>query len=53
MVAPSGKAVDMPVGEGFVGMVDREHFDPWLRARAEEAGADLREAAYDTHHPAG
>ena len=47
MVAPSGKAVDMPVGEGFVGMVDRQHFDPWLRTRAEEAGADLREAAYD------
>ncbi|TXN41997.1 geranylgeranyl diphosphate reductase [Methylobacterium sp. WL7] len=47
MVAPSGKAVDMPVGEGFVGMVDRQHFDPWLRSRAEEAGADLREAAYD------
>ncbi|MDF2598773.1 MAG: geranylgeranyl diphosphate reductase [Methylobacterium brachiatum] len=47
MVAPSGKAVDMPVGEGFVGMVDRQHFDPWLRARAEQAGADLREAAYE------
>ncbi|EIZ85866.1 geranylgeranyl reductase [Methylobacterium sp. GXF4] len=47
MVAPSGKAVDMPVGEGFVGMVDRQHFDPWLRARAQQAGADLREAAYD------
>ncbi len=48
MVAPSGKAVDMPVGEGFVGMVDREQFDPWLRARAEQAGADLREAAFET-----
>ncbi|MDP4003789.1 geranylgeranyl diphosphate reductase [Methylobacterium sp. NEAU K] len=47
MIAPSGKAVDMPVGEGFVGMVDRAQFDPWLRARAEEAGADLREAAYE------
>ena len=47
MVAPSGKTVDMPVGEGFVGMVDREQFDPWLRARAQEAGADRREAAYE------
>jgi geranylgeranyl reductase len=47
MVAPSGKTVDMPVGEGFVGMVDREHFDPWLRARAAEAGADLRAAAFE------
>ena len=47
MIAPSGKAVDMPVGEGFVGMVDREHFDPWLRARAEEAGAELRAATFE------
>ena len=47
MIAPSGKHVDMPVGEGFVGMVDREHFDPWLRERARLAGADLREAAYE------
>ena len=27
MVAPSNKAVDMPVGDGFVGLVDREVFD--------------------------
>jgi len=26
--------------EGFVGMVDREHFDEWLRNRAAEVGAD-------------
>ncbi|MGC5780136.1 geranylgeranyl diphosphate reductase [Methylobacterium sp. NFXW15] len=47
MIAPSGKEVDMPVGEGFVGMVDRKDFDPWLRERAASAGADLREAAFD------
>lgn len=46
MVAPSGKSVDMPVGEGFVGMVDREHFDPWLRARAAEAGAQRRDGLF-------
>jgi len=46
MVAPSGKTVDMPVGEGFVGMVDRADFDPWLRARAVEAGAVLRAASF-------
>ncbi|GJD56679.1 geranylgeranyl diphosphate reductase [Methylobacterium dankookense] len=46
MVAPSGKAVDMPVGEGFVGMVDREQFDPWLRARAAEAGAQRRDGLF-------
>jgi geranylgeranyl reductase len=27
------------VGNGFVGMVDREHFDEWLRERAQQAGA--------------
>jgi geranylgeranyl reductase len=29
----------MPVGDGFVGMVDRDEFDEWLRARAASAGA--------------
>src|SRR5690349_25178798 len=31
IVAPSARGVDMPVGEGFVGMVDRQVFDEWLR----------------------
>jgi len=39
MVAPSGRQVDMPIDGGFVGMVDREHFDEWLRARAALLGA--------------
>lgn len=39
MVSPKGKKVDIPVGQGFVGMVDREVFDEWLRARAAKAGA--------------
>ena len=39
MVAPSDATVDMDIG-GFVGMVDRGTFDPWLRQRAAEAGAD-------------
>ncbi|MEQ7874377.1 geranylgeranyl diphosphate reductase [Sphingomonas sp. ASV193] len=48
MVAPSNRAVDMPVGEiGFVGMVDREHFDEWLRARAALAGAERRSGTFD------
>lgn len=47
MIAPSEKRVDMPVGEGFVGMVEREHFDPWLRNRAALAGADLRPASFE------
>jgi geranylgeranyl reductase len=39
MIAPSGKSVDMPIDSGFVGMVDRDRFDPWLRDRAAAAGA--------------
>jgi geranylgeranyl diphosphate/geranylgeranyl-bacteriochlorophyllide a reductase len=48
MIAPSAKTVDMPVGEGgYVGMVDREHFDEWLRARAGLAGAERRTGTYE------
>lgn len=39
MVAPSDTSVDMPIDDGYVGMVDREHFDEWLRVRAADAGA--------------
>ena len=40
MIAPSGRHVDIPIENGFVGMVDRKDFDPFLRARAVEAGAE-------------
>ena len=40
MVAPSDTSVDMEIG-GFVGMVDRGTFDPWLRQRAAASGAEL------------
>ncbi|MBO6551258.1 MAG: geranylgeranyl diphosphate reductase [Roseitalea sp.] len=41
IIAPSGKSVDMTIGNiGYVGMVDRDKFDPWLRERARQAGAD-------------
>ncbi|MFC3692386.1 geranylgeranyl diphosphate reductase [Chenggangzhangella methanolivorans] len=39
VIAPSGRGVDMPIDDGFVGMVDREVFDEWLRDRASRAGA--------------
>jgi len=39
MVSPTDRRVDIPIEGGFVGMVDREHFDEWLRVRAAEAGA--------------
>lgn len=42
MVSPSDKQVDMPIDGGFVGMVDRETFDEWLRVRAARAGAERR-----------
>ncbi len=39
MISPTGRSVDIPIENGFVGMVDRKDFDPFLRARAEAAGA--------------
>ncbi|MFA8386072.1 MAG: geranylgeranyl diphosphate reductase [Pelagibaca sp.] len=39
MISPTGRHVDIPIENGFVGMVDRKYFDPFLRARAEAAGA--------------
>ncbi len=39
IIAPSNKKVIMPVGDGYVGMVDRDTFDEWLRNRAADAGA--------------
>jgi geranylgeranyl diphosphate/geranylgeranyl-bacteriochlorophyllide a reductase len=40
MISPTGRAVDIPIENGFVGMVDREHFDEFLRARAAQHGAE-------------
>lgn len=39
IIAPSNTTVTMPVGDGFVGMVDRDRFDEWLRTRAQQNGA--------------
>jgi len=39
VISPRARKVDIPVGQGFVGMVDRDVFDEWLRARAQQAGA--------------
>ena len=46
MIAPSNKTVDMPIDGGFVGMVDREEFDEWLRQRAADAGAVRRAGVF-------
>lgn len=46
MVAPSHLSVDMPIDGGFVGMIDRDVFDEWLRRRAEETGAVRRTGTF-------
>jgi geranylgeranyl reductase len=47
MVAPSGREVDMPIDGGFVGMVDRDVFDEWLRERAAREGAERRSGTFE------
>jgi geranylgeranyl diphosphate/geranylgeranyl-bacteriochlorophyllide a reductase len=46
MVAPSSKGVDMPIADGFVGMVDRAYFDEWLRVRAASSGAERQTGTF-------
>lgn len=46
MFSPSARAVDMPIDGGFVGMVDREQFDEWLRERAVAHGAERRNGTF-------
>ena len=48
IVSPSAREAAMPVTEGgFVGMVDREHFDEWLRNRAALLGAVRRAGTFE------
>ena len=47
VISPSARWVDMPIEGGFVGMVDRERFDEWLRARAAAAGAVRRTGTFE------
>lgn len=47
MISPKGTEVDMPIAGGFVGMVDREDFDEWLRQRAVAAGAVRRTGVFE------
>ncbi len=50
IVSPAERTSDMPItssGEdGYVGMVDREAFDEWLRERAAANGAERRTGSY-------
>ncbi|MEO0995645.1 MAG: geranylgeranyl reductase family protein, partial [Pseudomonadota bacterium] len=47
MISPTAHHVDIPIENGYVGMVDREHFDEFLRTRAEEAGADRATGTFE------
>src|SRR5579871_5513825 len=55
MVSPSDRCVDMPIEGGFVGMVDREVFDEWLRKRAARVGAQRCSGTFErlTRDPDG
>ena len=48
IISPSDRKVDMPITNSYVGMVDREPFDEWLRERAAEAGAERRTGTYES-----
>ncbi len=47
MISPKDKRVDIPIENGFVGMVDRDVFDEWLRERAASAGAVRRSGTFE------
>ena len=46
IISPAAREVMMPIDGGFVGMVDRATFDPWLRARAVAQGAEQRDGTF-------
>jgi len=48
MVSPANRQVDIPIEGGFVGMVDRDRFDEFLRERAADAGAVRRNGVFET-----
>lgn len=47
IIAPSARRVEMPIDGGYVGMVDRDVFDEWLRERARVAGAERRRGSFE------
>ncbi|HTZ70381.1 MAG TPA: geranylgeranyl reductase family protein, partial [Acetobacteraceae bacterium] len=46
MISPAAREVHMPIG-GWVGMVDREDFDEFLRHRAAWAGTERRQGCFE------
>ncbi len=47
IVSPTQRKIDMPIDGGFVGMVDREVFDEYLRWRAAVVGATRDTGTYE------
>ena len=47
MISPSSNKVDIHIDNGFVGMVDRDVFDEWLRERAHSHGAQRVKAIFE------
>lgn len=47
VIAPSDRSVDMAIDGGYVGMVDRDRFDEWLRVRAADSGAERRTGTFE------
>ena len=47
MISPTDTKVDIPIHGGFVGMVDRDCFDEWLRERARSHGAERRSGTFE------
>jgi geranylgeranyl diphosphate/geranylgeranyl-bacteriochlorophyllide a reductase len=47
--SPASRKVDMPIqNNGYVGMVDRDVFDEWLRERAASAGATRVKGTFES-----
>ena len=47
MISPKDNKVDIQIEGGFVGMVNRDQFDEWLRSRAESHGAVRQRGVFD------
>ena len=47
MISPSDNRVDIPIENGFVGMVNRDAFDEWLRERARSHGAVRQRGTFE------
>jgi len=47
MIPPSDHRVDIPIENGFVGMVNRDSFDEWLRERAASHGATRQHGRFE------